>query len=52
VLVDFDGRAIQSPDDLFEALVGDRIGKPVTIGVLRGGNAQELTVTVGERSGR
>ena len=52
VLVDFDGRAIQSPDDLLEALVGDRIGKPVTIGVLRGGNAQELTVTVGERSGR
>ena len=37
-------------DDLLANLSGDRIGKTVSVRVIRGGQAQELTVTVGERS--
>jgi S1-C subfamily serine protease len=49
VIVSFDGRPIASSDDLLDALTGDRIGKPVTVGILRGGTAQTITVTVAER---
>jgi S1-C subfamily serine protease len=49
VLVDFDGHAIESPEDLLDLLVGDRVGREVRIRVMRGGAAFELAVTVGER---
>lgn len=49
VIVSFDGQAITSPDDLLDLLVGERIGKSVSLGVLRGADAQTITVTVGER---
>jgi S1-C subfamily serine protease len=49
VLLEFDGHAIESPEELLDLLLGDRVGKPVTLKVLRGGAITELTVTVGER---
>jgi S1-C subfamily serine protease len=49
VLLEFEGHAIQSPEDLLDLLIGDRVGREVTLRVLRGGTATDVTVTVGER---
>lgn len=49
LLLDFDGTAIGSPEDLLDLLVGDRVGREVRLRVMRGGVASDLTVTVGER---
>ena len=49
VLIDFDGHAIESPEDLLDLLVGDRVGREVRLRVLRGGTASDLGLTVGER---
>ena len=49
VLLDFDGQPIESPEDLLDLLVGDRVGRQVTLRALRGGAVTELKVTVGER---
>jgi S1-C subfamily serine protease len=49
ILLDFDGHPIESPEDLLDLLVGDCVGRAVPIRVLRGGSAQEVQVTVGER---
>ena len=45
----FDGTPIGSPEDLLDALAGDRVGRSVKLSVIRGGSPQEVTVTVGER---
>jgi S1-C subfamily serine protease len=49
LLLEFDGHPIESPEDLLDLLVGDRVGREVKLRVLRGGAASELAVTVGER---
>jgi len=49
VLLEFDGHPIESPEDLLDLLVGDRVGRRVTIRALRGGAVVALAVTVGER---
>ncbi len=49
VVVGFEGEPVQEPEHLVMRLRGDRVGKPVALTVLRGGVAQEVTVTVGER---
>lgn len=49
VLLEFDGHAVESPEDLLDLLVGDRVGRQVLLHVLRGGQAVALSVTVGER---
>jgi serine protease DegQ len=49
VLLEFDGHAVESPEDLLDLLLGDRVGKSVALNVSRGGVATQLTVTVGER---
>ena len=49
VIVSFDGQPVTSPDDLLDVLTGDRIGKSAAVGILRGGAAQTVAVTVGER---
>src|SRR5580765_2048176 len=49
VLTEFDGHPIESPEDLLDLLVGDRVGRRITIRTLRGGAVVELAVTVGER---
>src|SRR5262249_34280249 len=49
VLLEFDGQAIESPEDLLDLLVGDRVGRQVTLRALRGGAPTDLNVAVGER---
>ncbi|MEQ1912962.1 MAG: trypsin-like peptidase domain-containing protein [Vicinamibacterales bacterium] len=49
VLLAFDGHAVESPEDLMDLLVGDRVGRQTALRVLRGGVPTELTVKVGER---
>jgi S1-C subfamily serine protease len=49
VLLQFDGRAIQSAEDLLDLLVGDRVGRAVPATLLRGGALLEITLTVGTR---
>ena len=49
VLLEFDGHSVEAPEQLLDLLLGDRVGKPVTLKVLRGGTVAEVTVTVGER---
>jgi S1-C subfamily serine protease len=49
VLVSLDGVALASPEDLLDLLVGDRVGRPVALKVLRGGSLVDVNVTVAER---
>jgi S1-C subfamily serine protease len=52
VLLDFDGHAVDSPEDLLDLLAGDRVGRQVTLRMRRGTAVTEVTVTVGERPTR
>src|SRR5262249_27541289 len=52
VVADFDGHPVESPEDLLDLLIGDRVGRSVTIRVLRGGSPVDVAVPVGERPGR
>ena len=52
VIVAFDGTIVQDPEALVTLLRGDRVGKPVRITVLRGGETRDLEVTIGERPRR
>ena len=49
LLLSVDGRMLSSPDELFDLLVGDRVGKSVGARVLRGGIVTDLAVTAAER---
>ncbi len=49
VIIEFDGQPIESPEDLLDLLVGDRVGRSVALKTLRAGAAKTLNVTVGER---
>jgi len=49
ILLAIDDRTVSDPGDVLAALGGDRIGQPIGLKVARGGRAQQLTVTVGER---
>ncbi len=49
ILTRLNGQDLRDADDLFGALHGEVVGKPVKAEVLRGGQPQTLTVTAGER---
>jgi S1-C subfamily serine protease len=49
LLLDFDGHAIASPEDLLDLLAGDRVGRGVPLRTLRGTSSLTATVTVGKR---
>ena len=49
ILANADKTAVHDASDLMEVLSADRIGKPLTVRVIRGGEPRELTITVGER---
>ena len=49
-IVSLDGQPVRHLDDLFSILNGERVGKSVPVRILRGGQTQELSVTIGERS--
>lgn len=52
VIVAIGGHSIAEPGDLLAVLQPDRVGKTITVSILRGGEPRELQVTVGERSFR
>jgi S1-C subfamily serine protease len=49
LLLALDGQALSSPDDILDLLIGERVGRPVTLRVLRGGVPADVAVTVKER---
>jgi len=49
IVLAVDDRRVSEPGDVIAALGGDRIGQAVGLRVARGGRAEQLTVTVGER---
>jgi len=49
IILAIDDRTVSDPGDVLAALGGDRIGQPIGLKVARGGRAEQLTVTVGER---
>jgi S1-C subfamily serine protease len=49
VVVGLAGQTVRHMDDLLALLTGDRIGTPVPVRIVRGGQIQELSVTIGER---
>ena len=49
-LVSLGESPVRHMDDLFNALDGDRIGKPLTVRILRGGESVELTVSPASHS--
>ena len=49
IIVAFDGQPIESPEDLLDLLAGNRVGRSVSLSLLRAGATTELAVTVGER---
>ncbi len=48
IIVEFEGRPIASVDNLHKLLTEDAIGKEITLGVLRGGRKQLISVIPGE----
>ena len=49
-IVAADGEPVRHMDDLLALLSGERVGTEVSVKIVRGGQTQELTVTIGERS--
>jgi S1-C subfamily serine protease len=49
IVTALDGHSIESPEDLLDLLLGDRVGRPATLDVLRGGASRQVSVVVGER---
>jgi S1-C subfamily serine protease len=49
VIVSVDGVPVEHLDELLALLSGDRVGREVPVGLVRGGELRELRVTVGER---
>ncbi len=49
-IVRFDGEPIRHLDDLLTLLSGEAVGQDVTTQVIRGGQLEEFTLVVGERS--
>lgn len=49
ILVSLDAAPVTDTEELQALLVGDRVGREVPVGVLRGGDPRTLRVTVGER---
>lgn len=49
ILVSISDQPVADHDELLSRLTGDIVGKPTPVQVLRGGQPQTLTVTVGER---
>jgi S1-C subfamily serine protease len=52
VLIAMDGTSVTGTDDVQEFLSGDRVGKPLTASLLRGGDLVERTIAVAERPRR
>jgi len=51
IIVAIAGEPVTDGDQLIASLVGDRVGRSTPVEVLRGGQAQTIPVTIGERHG-
>jgi S1-C subfamily serine protease len=49
IVLDFDARPIHTPEDLLDLLLGDRVGRSVTLRLVRGATTVNVDVAVGER---
>lgn len=49
IVVALDGDSVEQVDELMSLLSRDRVGQSVPLQIVRGGQLQELTVTIGER---
>jgi S1-C subfamily serine protease len=49
IIVALAGKPVSDPDELLASLVGDIVGKPTPVEVLRGGQPHTVEVTIGER---
>jgi len=49
IIVAISGQPVTDADQLLASLVGDVVGKPMPVQVLRGGQATSIQVTIGER---
>ncbi|MCA9912630.1 MAG: trypsin-like peptidase domain-containing protein [Anaerolineae bacterium] len=49
IVVALDGDSVEQVDELMSLLSRDRVGQSVPLQIVRGGQVQELTVTIGER---
>jgi S1-C subfamily serine protease len=49
IVVALDGQAVNHVDELLALLTGDRVGKAVTVNVIRGGQLQQVDVTIAEK---
>jgi len=49
-IISLDGQPVRDLDDLLALLGGDRVGKTVKVGIVRGGAVSEMPVTIGEQS--
>ncbi len=49
ILATLDGQPVEDTEDLLVLLTGERVGQPVPVKVVRGGELQTLEVTIGER---
>ena len=49
VILALDEQTVESPEDLFDLLLGDRVGRTVQLDVTRGGVTARVPITVGER---
>ena len=49
ILTGFGGGPVADPDQLFARLAGEVVGQPTLVEVLRAGQLEQVTVTIGER---
>ncbi len=49
IVIALDGHPVESPEDLFDLLHGDRVGRSVPLRILRGGQTLDVAIVVGER---
>jgi S1-C subfamily serine protease len=49
LILELDGQPIESPEDVFDLLAHDRVGKQVPLKIHRGGGVIDVPVTATER---
>jgi S1-C subfamily serine protease len=49
LILGLDGHDVAAPEDLFDLLLGDRVGREVPLRLLRGGGELQLPVRIGKR---
>jgi S1-C subfamily serine protease len=52
IMLEFDGHPVESPEDLLDLLLGDRVGRSVPVRLLRGGAPKDAAIAVSERPER